>query len=132
MGRSVSVHTCREKCFEDLCPICHEDMFTSSTPIKGLACGHLMHSTCFQVLLTAVLFSLCHTRSCCLNYFMALFRSILACITLARFVANHLGTCRSVTMDFMRRTSIRYLCQFSLETTKKFCSLVAPPPLFSA
>lgn len=48
MSRSLSVHMCREKCFEDKCPICHEDIFTSSIPIKALACGHLMHSTCFQ------------------------------------------------------------------------------------
>ncbi|KAJ8452371.1 hypothetical protein Cgig2_006176 [Carnegiea gigantea] len=49
MGRSVSVHKCREKCFEDVCPICHEDMFTSSTPIKGLACGTCNCSSLFSV-----------------------------------------------------------------------------------
>ncbi|KAL5976686.1 hypothetical protein ACLOJK_021019 [Asimina triloba] len=32
----------------DLCPICHEDIFTSRNPVKALSCGHLMHSTCFQ------------------------------------------------------------------------------------
>ncbi|XP_031407043.1 zinc finger protein BRUTUS-like At1g18910 [Punica granatum] len=48
MSRSLSSHICREKCFEDNCPICHEHIFTSSNPIKGLPCGHLMHSTCFQ------------------------------------------------------------------------------------
>lgn len=48
MARSLSVHVCREKCLEDNCPICHEYIFTSSTPVKALYCGHLMHSTCFQ------------------------------------------------------------------------------------
>ncbi|KAL8118259.1 zinc finger protein BRUTUS-like At1g74770 [Apium graveolens] len=48
MSRSLSVHICREKCFEDFCPICHEFIFSSSLPIKALQCGHLMHSACFQ------------------------------------------------------------------------------------
>lgn len=49
MSRSLSsTHICREKCIEDKCPICHEDMFTSSDPVKALACGHLMHSSCFE------------------------------------------------------------------------------------
>ncbi|KAK9278654.1 hypothetical protein L1049_028227 [Liquidambar formosana] len=48
MSRSLSVHICREKCFEDNCPICHEYIFTSSAPVKALPCGHLMHSACFQ------------------------------------------------------------------------------------
>ncbi|CAK9184752.1 unnamed protein product [Ilex paraguariensis] len=38
----------REKCLEDNCPICHEYIFTSSSPVKALPCGHLMHSACFQ------------------------------------------------------------------------------------
>ncbi|KAB1216691.1 putative RING finger protein C2F3.16 [Morella rubra] len=48
MSRSLSAHICREKCLEDNCPICHEYIFTSSSPVKALPCGHLMHSTCFQ------------------------------------------------------------------------------------
>ncbi|KAK6924931.1 Zinc finger, CHY-type [Dillenia turbinata] len=48
MSRSLSVHVCREKCFEDSCPICHEYIFTSTSPVKALPCGHLMHSMCFQ------------------------------------------------------------------------------------
>ncbi|GMH21955.1 hypothetical protein Nepgr_023798 [Nepenthes gracilis] len=48
MSRSLFMHVCREKCLEDRCPICHEDLFTSSIPVKALPCGHLMHSTCFQ------------------------------------------------------------------------------------
>lgn len=50
MARSLSLHVCREKSFEDNCPICHEDIFTSTAPVKSLPCGHTMHSICFQVL----------------------------------------------------------------------------------
>ncbi|PSR89630.1 Zinc finger protein BRUTUS-like [Actinidia chinensis var. chinensis] len=48
MSRSLSVHICIEKCFENNCPICHEYIFTSCSPVKALPCGHLMHSACFQ------------------------------------------------------------------------------------
>ncbi|XP_011071734.1 zinc finger protein BRUTUS-like At1g18910 isoform X1 [Sesamum indicum] len=48
MSRSLFVHVCREKCLEDNCPICHEYIFTSNSPVKALPCGHLMHSACFQ------------------------------------------------------------------------------------
>ncbi|KAK4489831.1 hypothetical protein RD792_000475 [Penstemon davidsonii] len=48
MSRSLFVHVCREKCLEDNCPICHEFIFTSNSPVKALSCGHLMHSACFQ------------------------------------------------------------------------------------
>ncbi|KAI7738980.1 hypothetical protein M8C21_010447 [Ambrosia artemisiifolia] len=48
MSRSLSKHTCREKCLEDNCPICHEYIFTSKDPVKALPCGHVMHSSCFQ------------------------------------------------------------------------------------
>lgn len=48
MSRSLSIHPCREKCLEDNCPICHEMLFTSSSPVKALSCGHLMHSSCFK------------------------------------------------------------------------------------
>ena len=43
-----SNHVCREHAMESNCPICHEDLFESSTPVKELPCGHLMHSTCFM------------------------------------------------------------------------------------
>ncbi|KAK9114036.1 hypothetical protein Syun_020833 [Stephania yunnanensis] len=49
MSKSLSLHVCREKCFESNCPICHEDIFTSCSPVKALPCGHMMHSTCFQL-----------------------------------------------------------------------------------
>ncbi|KAL8141973.1 hypothetical protein V2J09_015005 [Rumex salicifolius] len=48
MSPTLLEHVCREKCLEDVCPICHEDMFTSSNPVKALKCGHLMHSSCFK------------------------------------------------------------------------------------
>ncbi|XP_009769583.1 zinc finger protein BRUTUS-like At1g74770 isoform X1 [Nicotiana sylvestris] len=48
MSKALSVHTCREKYLEDNCPICHEYIFTSASPVKQLPCGHLMHSSCFQ------------------------------------------------------------------------------------
>ncbi|XP_010459541.1 PREDICTED: uncharacterized protein LOC104740590 isoform X1 [Camelina sativa] len=48
MSRTLVEHVCREKCLEDNCPICHEYIFTSNSPVKALPCGHVMHSTCFQ------------------------------------------------------------------------------------
>ncbi|GFP97673.1 uncharacterized ring finger protein c2f3.16 [Phtheirospermum japonicum] len=48
MSTSLFVHVCREKCLEDNCPICHEYIFTSNSPVKALPCGHLMHSSCFK------------------------------------------------------------------------------------
>ncbi|KAL0701751.1 hypothetical protein Bca4012_057873 [Brassica carinata] len=48
MARSLKEHVCREKCLEDNCPICHEYIFTSNSPVKALPCGHMMHSACFQ------------------------------------------------------------------------------------
>ena len=29
------------------CPICYESLFQSTEPLKGLACGHVMHMKCF-------------------------------------------------------------------------------------
>lgn len=49
MAKSLAVHICREKGFESNCPICREDIFSSSSPVKALPCGHMMHSTCFQI-----------------------------------------------------------------------------------
>ncbi|KAL1207854.1 Zinc finger protein BRUTUS-like [Cardamine amara subsp. amara] len=48
MSRTLVEHVCREKCLEDNCPICHEYIFTSNSPVKALPCGHVMHSSCFQ------------------------------------------------------------------------------------
>eukprot|EP00879_Flechtneria_rotunda_P008507 GHRR01008912.1.p1 GENE.GHRR01008912.1~~GHRR01008912.1.p1 ORF type:complete len:1552 (+),score=616.00 GHRR01008912.1:172-4827(+) len=40
-------HTCRERAMEGNCPVCHEYLFDSATPIKELPCGHFLHSSCF-------------------------------------------------------------------------------------
>ncbi|XP_026443540.1 zinc finger protein BRUTUS-like At1g18910 [Papaver somniferum] len=48
LSTSFSTHICREKSFESNCPICQEYIFTSRSPVKALACGHLMHSECFK------------------------------------------------------------------------------------
>lgn len=42
-------HKCREKGLETNCPICCDFLFTSSETVRGLPCGHFMHSACFQV-----------------------------------------------------------------------------------
>ncbi|CAI0553175.1 unnamed protein product [Linum tenue] len=41
-------HKCLEKSLETNCPICCDDLFTSSLSVRGLPCGHFMHSSCFQ------------------------------------------------------------------------------------
>ncbi|KAL0408886.1 UNVERIFIED_CONTAM: Zinc finger protein BRUTUS [Sesamum radiatum] len=41
-------HKCREKGLETNCPICCDFLFTSSTVVRALPCGHYMHSACFQ------------------------------------------------------------------------------------
>lgn len=42
-----SGHVCVEKAMESNCPVCHLFLFTSTKPVKHLACGHLMHASCF-------------------------------------------------------------------------------------
>ncbi|MFS7971942.1 putative transcription factor C2H2 family [Helianthus anomalus] len=49
MALSLAEHTCVRNCLEDNRPICHECMFTSATPVRVLPCGHMLHSSCFQV-----------------------------------------------------------------------------------
>ncbi|XP_062091854.1 zinc finger protein BRUTUS-like isoform X2 [Humulus lupulus] len=41
-------HECKEKCLETSCPICDKLLFTSTTPVRGLPCGHYIHSACFE------------------------------------------------------------------------------------
>ncbi|PUZ64899.1 hypothetical protein GQ55_3G180100 [Panicum hallii var. hallii] len=48
LGIKMLEHKCREKMLEMNCPICCDFLFTSSAPVKGLPCGHFMHSACFQ------------------------------------------------------------------------------------
>lgn len=93
MSRSLLVHVCREKCLEDNCPICHEYIFTSSNPVKALSCGHVMHSSCFQVFISYLdfyVFSLaCYTYS-----LIPPVRNTLAPTILAQYAASHWGICR--------------------------------------
>ena len=63
MSRSLTMHICREKSLEDNCPICHEYIFTSCSPVKALPCGHVMHSTCFQVFLSFFIQGIIHTHT---------------------------------------------------------------------
>ncbi|KAL6130268.1 hypothetical protein ACLB2K_068649 [Fragaria x ananassa] len=48
MGMALVNHKCREKCLETNCPVCTEFLFTSSSRIKSLPCGHYMHLACFK------------------------------------------------------------------------------------
>jgi hypothetical protein len=102
MSRSLRAHICREKCLEDNCPICHEYIFTSSSPVKALPCGHLMHSTCFQVILFLKIlhFFFLHFGNIQANLHgatIAVARTTLVVTIPAQSAASHLGTCRSVT-----------------------------------
>lgn len=85
LSNSLSVHICREKCFESNCPICHEDIFTSRSPVKALACGHLMHSTCFQV------YNSCYiSMLACFSGYSANIHTTLICFFLILLVGLHL------------------------------------------
>ncbi|KAI3453049.1 hypothetical protein Pfo_009712 [Paulownia fortunei] len=48
LGMKLVDHKCREKGLETNCPICCDFLFTSSTTVRALPCGHYMHSACFQ------------------------------------------------------------------------------------
>uniref|UniRef100_A0ACD5TE23 Uncharacterized protein n=1 Tax=Avena sativa TaxID=4498 RepID=A0ACD5TE23_AVESA len=48
LGVKLKEHKCREKMLEMNCPICCDFLFTSSAAVRGLPCGHFMHSACFQ------------------------------------------------------------------------------------
>lgn len=49
LGTMLADHKCREKGLEINCPICCDFLFTSSATVRGLPCGHYMHSDCFRV-----------------------------------------------------------------------------------
>ncbi|KAG8366638.1 hypothetical protein BUALT_Bualt17G0100500 [Buddleja alternifolia] len=49
LGMKILDHKCREKGLETNCPICCDFLFTSSTTVRALPCGHYLHSACFQV-----------------------------------------------------------------------------------
>ena len=40
-------HHCIPQKLQGDCPICHESLFQSTQPLKGLKCGHVMHLQCF-------------------------------------------------------------------------------------
>ena len=40
-------HQCIPQKLQGSCPICHESLFQSTEPLKGLNCGHVMHLSCF-------------------------------------------------------------------------------------
>jgi hypothetical protein len=40
-------HRCIPQKLQGSCPICHESMFQSTDPLRGLKCGHVMHLACF-------------------------------------------------------------------------------------
>ncbi|XP_023920867.2 zinc finger protein BRUTUS [Quercus suber] len=48
LGIKLVNHKCLEKSLETNCPICCDFLFTSSDTVRGLPCGHYMHSACFQ------------------------------------------------------------------------------------
>ena len=41
-------HHCIPQRLQGNCPICHESMFQSTEPLRGLKCGHVMHLRCFK------------------------------------------------------------------------------------
>jgi len=40
-------HHCIPQKLQGSCPICHESLFQSTEPLRGLKCGHVMHLSCF-------------------------------------------------------------------------------------
>ncbi|KAI8328010.1 hypothetical protein BC941DRAFT_464017 [Chlamydoabsidia padenii] len=44
-------HPCLERSLESNCPLCAEYMFTSTTPVIVMKCGHAMHKSCYQAYL---------------------------------------------------------------------------------
>jgi len=42
-------HHCIPQRLQANCPICHETMFQSTEPLRGLQCGHVMHLNCFTM-----------------------------------------------------------------------------------
>ena len=40
-------HFCLPQKLQGQCPICHESLFQSTEPLRGLRCGHVMHLQCF-------------------------------------------------------------------------------------
>jgi len=51
-------HHCIPQRLQGNCPICHESMFQSTEPLRGLKCGHVMHLSCFSMYMRG------HTYTC--------------------------------------------------------------------
>ena len=41
-------HRCIPQKLQGSCPICHDTLFNSTEPLKGLRCGHVMHLSCYN------------------------------------------------------------------------------------
>lgn len=41
-------HVCIPQRLQGNCPICHDSMFESTEPLRGIQCGHVMHLSCFN------------------------------------------------------------------------------------
>ncbi|KAF5450906.1 hypothetical protein F2P56_031221 [Juglans regia] len=48
LSMKVVDHYCVENCMKTTCPVCSEFMFTSSTSVRILPCGHCIHAACFK------------------------------------------------------------------------------------
>ena len=48
MSTMLREHVCVERSLESDCPICHEFMFDSTTPVMFVPCGHCMHVACYE------------------------------------------------------------------------------------
>lgn len=42
-------HQCVPQKLQGTCPICHDSMFESTEPLRGLKCGHVMHMSCYNL-----------------------------------------------------------------------------------
>lgn len=42
-------HPCIPQRLQGDCPICRETLFESTSPLRGMGCGHVMHLTCFTL-----------------------------------------------------------------------------------
>lgn len=54
-------HNCIPQRLQGYCPICHETMFESTEPLRGLKCGHVMHLSCFTMYMRGT----CYTCPLC-------------------------------------------------------------------
>jgi zinc finger-like protein len=41
-------HVCIPQRLQGNCPICHDSMFESTEPLRGMQCGHVMHLSCYN------------------------------------------------------------------------------------